>query len=309
MDPHFNGLIPELRRYSRALVRELNLISGVFQDTGYTYSQCHTLFELQQHKVLGAGELAGILRLDKSTASRLLKGLREQGLVKSETNGMDQRQKLFSLTAAGQEAVRCNNRLADEQAAGALALLEEAERQDVLRGMQMYAKALRRSRLQKEYRLRPILAADNAKVARIIRQVMTEYGAAGEGYSIMDPEVDNMYEAYNNSRSAFFVIEGQGEVLGCGGIGPLAGGDGQACELKKMYFLPELRGLGLGKRLARHCLDTARELGYRLCYLETVERMWQANKLYQRLGFKKLESALGNTGHSACETYYALELA
>lgn len=308
MDTQLDGLIPELRLHTRALVRELDVIKGVFQDTGYTYSQCHALFELQQHKMLSAGELADFLQLDKSTTSRLLKGLREKGLVKSQANAQDYRQKFFTLTPSGQEATRCNNRLADEQVAAALSLLEEPERQAILLGLQSYAKALRQSRLQKQYKLRPIQAGDNGKVARIVRQVMTEYGATGEGYSIMDPEVDQMYEAYNNSRSAFFVIERQGEILGCGGIGPLTGGGGQTCELKKMYFLPELRGLGFGKRLARLCLDKARELGYRRCYLETVERMWQANHLYRRLGFQRLESALGCTGHSACEAFYALEL-
>ncbi|MCB0567274.1 MAG: GNAT family N-acetyltransferase [Phaeodactylibacter sp.] len=161
---------------------------------------------------------------------------------------------------------------------------------------------------QREYVLRPIQPGDNESVARIIRQVMAEFGAVGEGYSIMDPEVDAMYEAYNNRRSNFFVVERKGEILGCGGIGPLAEGDKDTCELKKMYFLPELRGLGWGKRLANHCLDNARQLGYRRCYLETVGRMHRANQLYLHLGFQQLDKALGHTGHSSCETYYALEL-
>ena len=161
---------------------------------------------------------------------------------------------------------------------------------------------------QREYVLRSIQPGDNGPVARIIRQVMAEFGAVGEGYSIMDPEVDAMYEAYNNPRSGFFVVERQDEILGCGGVGPLAEGDKDTCELKKMYFLPELRGLGWGKRLASHCLEHARQLGYRQCYLETVDRMWQANRLYRQLGFERLENPLGCTGHSACEAYYALSL-
>ncbi|MCB9293557.1 MAG: MarR family transcriptional regulator [Lewinellaceae bacterium] len=300
--------ISQLRQSSRTLVRELDLLKGVFQDTGYTYSQCHALFELDRHGMMAAGELAEALRLDKSTTSRLLKSLVEKGLVKSEINGMDQRQKFFTLTPAGQEATRCNNALAEAQVEQALQLLDETEREAALQGLSLYAKALYQSRLQHDYTLRPVQPGDNKKVARIIRQVMTEFGTVGEGYSIMDPEVDGMYEAYRNPRSAFFVIERQGEVLGCGGIGPLAGGDEQTCELKKMYFLPELRGMGWGKRLALHCLGKARELGYRLCYLETVERMWQANKLYQRLGFKRLDAPLGSTGHSGCEAFYALPL-
>ena len=34
-------------------------------------------------------------------------------------------------------------------------------------------------------------------MARIIRDVMTEFGAVGDGYSIMDSEVNSMFEAYS----------------------------------------------------------------------------------------------------------------
>ena len=80
------------------------------------------------------------------------------------------------------------------------------------------------------FALRPIQSADNHQVANIIRTVMTEFGCVGEGYSILDPEVENMFEAYSHPRAAFFVIahNGSGEVLGCGGIGPLVGDDGFA---------------------------------------------------------------------------------
>jgi putative acetyltransferase len=44
--------------------------------------------------------------------------------------------------------------------------------------------------------LRTIRPGDNPQVAGIIRSVMTEFGAVGPGFSIMDPEVDHMYEAY-----------------------------------------------------------------------------------------------------------------
>ena len=96
--------------------------------------------------------------------------------------------------------------------------------------------------------------------------------------------------------------------MGGGGIAPLEGGKPEVCELKKMYFLPDLRGLGLGKKLLLQCLDAARQLNYQQCYLETVERMHTANLLYQKMGFKKLESAMGCTGHSGCDAWYVLDL-
>lgn len=133
---------------------------------------------------------------------------------------------------------------------------------------------------------------------------MTSFDCTGDGFSIMDPEVDDMHGAYDNANSAFYVVEEDGAVMGVGGIGPLIGGDADTCELKKMYFLPELRGKGQGKALMEVCLKAAKELGYQKCYLETVKRMIAANGLYQKYGFKPLDSPRGGTGHNGCDSFY-----
>lgn len=153
--------------------------------------------------------------------------------------------------------------------------------------------------------LRRIEARDNTAVAHIIRTVMTEFGAVGEGYSIMDPEVDNMFEAYQDARAAYYVICNGDSVLGCGGIAPLRGGDDYTCELKKMYFLPAARGTGMGSQLMNLLIDDARLLGFHTIYLETLARMEAANVLYQKAGFTALTGPMGNTGHTSCGMFYA----
>jgi putative acetyltransferase len=156
--------------------------------------------------------------------------------------------------------------------------------------------------------LRPIRAADDAAVAAIIRIVMTEFDAVGAGYAINDAEVDAMTAAYSIAGAAYFVVEYDGRVVGGGGVAPLTGGDPGVCELRKMYILEEIRGMRMGERLLRHCLETARNLGYRVCYLETLLAMDVAQRLYQKLGFQRLPGALGATGHTGCNRFYALDL-
>lgn len=156
--------------------------------------------------------------------------------------------------------------------------------------------------------IRTMRAADNARVAHIIQTVMTEFGAVGCGYSIEDAEVQSMYEAYPAPGSAFFVVEHDDRILGCGGMGPLAGGEADVCELRKMYFLPELRGTGMGSKLMDVILEAARASRYRRCYLETLERMEQARSLYARCGFQVIDEPLGQTGHGSCNHWMLLEL-
>lgn len=164
------------------------------------------------------------------------------------------------------------------------------------------------SRVSDTTTIRVIRREDDASVAAIIRNVMPEFGAKGPGFAINDPEVDAMSSAYADARSVYFVIEIDGRVMGGGGIAPLVGGDADTCELRKMYFLPELRGRGIGRTLLARCLDAARERRFKRVYLETLTGMDAAKKLYESVGFKARSCALGSTGHFSCDKYYEMAL-
>lgn len=155
------------------------------------------------------------------------------------------------------------------------------------------------------YRLRPIQAQDNAKIAAVIRQVSQEFGLAAEsGFAVADPILDNLYSVYQPSNAQYWVIENeQAEILGGGGASPLQG-DPSILEIQKMYFLPEIRGLGFAKRILAHAFEFAKINDFQRCYLETTKSLWQAVKLYEKVGFQHLHSPKGNTGHSqACEIW------
>ena len=158
------------------------------------------------------------------------------------------------------------------------------------------------------FHIRRIGRRDDAAIAAIIRRVLHEFGASGPGFAIHDPEVDHIAAAYAGQRCAYFVVERVGAVLGGGGIAPLDGGDADTCELRKMYFLPALRGLGAGRALIAVCLDAARAAGFRRCYLETLTGMDAAQRLYERSGFARVPGPIGATGHFGCNRFYLRDL-
>jgi putative acetyltransferase len=162
--------------------------------------------------------------------------------------------------------------------------------------------------MTQDYFIRPIAPTDNAAMAAIIRTVMPEFGADGPGFAIHDAEVDTMYEAYAQPRSSYFVVERDGVVIGGGGVAPLAGGEADVCELRKMYFLPTARGIGAGTAMMQRCLDAARAHGFRRCYLETLTGMDAAQALYRRSGFAPICAPLGGTGHHGCDRWFLREL-
>jgi len=297
--------VAPLRDSSRRVVRELGFMSDRYQTTGVSHAQCHALLELETRGQLAGGELAATLMIDKSTASRLLHALAERGWARQRVDPADARRKLWHLTEAGRTKVVAVHLQANGQVGEALSLLGEAERSAVVDGMQLYAKALRRRRLQAAFTVRSITHDDAPQVAAIIRAVMPEFGADGPGFALHDPEVDHMDRAYGVPGARYYVIERGGRVLGGGGVAALEGAGAGTCELRKMYFLPEVRGLGLGARMLSTCLEAARELGYERCYLETLESMRAAQRLYRAFGFKQLDGPEGATGHFGCDAWYA----
>ena len=156
--------------------------------------------------------------------------------------------------------------------------------------------------------IRKIEQKDNAAVAEIVRTVMLELGAPKVGTAYADPNLDTMFETYQNPNAVYFVIENEGRIIGGAGIQQLDNGDETICELQKMYFLPETRGLGLGKKLINICLEQAVTFGYKSCYIETMTYMIAAQKLYKSVGFENLDAPLGNTGHSSCPVWMLKKL-
>lgn len=160
------------------------------------------------------------------------------------------------------------------------------------------------------YRIRTIQSQDNASLAQIIRKVSQEFGLAPEsGFAVADPILDDLYRVYNQPNAQYWVIENEhGEIFGGGGLSPLHG-DSSFLEIQKMYFLKEVRGLGLAKNILNLAFDFAQSHGFQTLYLETTKDLWQAVKLYEKLGFVHLDAPKGNTGHShACEIWMSKTL-
>lgn len=158
------------------------------------------------------------------------------------------------------------------------------------------------------FELRPIEEADNESIKAIVLSTLEEHGAIGEGFASSDPELDDMFSAYQKRGYFYWVVTLDKKVVGGAGIGPLANASKGWCELQKMYFLAEARGKGFGTKLMDLCLKAARNMNYKYCYLETLYNMEDAQSLYRKVGFKSVGKRRGGTGHSGCPVFMELEL-
>ena len=156
--------------------------------------------------------------------------------------------------------------------------------------------------------IRSINESDNESLSRILREVLLEMEIPKKGSAYEDPELDKMFEAYQNPRSIYYVIEHENKILGGAGISRLKQSISDICELQKMYFHKSIRGKGLGDKMIDKCLTFAIKSNFAKCYIETMPNMISAQKLYLKKGFKYIDKPMGNTGHTACPVWMLKDL-
>ena len=130
--------------------------------------------------------------------------------------------------------------------------------------------------------IRPATNDDIGSVNQVVFGVLTEFGLPPDPLC-KDADLADIEQNYFCSGGVFEVIEGpKGDLLGTCGLFRL---DDETCELRKMYFVPEIRGRGLGRLMLERAVGHARRLGYRSIVLETTTVLEQAIRLYTRFGF------------------------
>ena len=135
-----------------------------------------------------------------------------------------------------------------------------------------------------------------------------EYGAIGEGFGPSDSEVEAMSQHYKNENSSRYLVASiDSHLVGGGGISSFNKSN-DICELRKLFLLPESRGLGIGRKITEECLNYAKSKGYKKCYLDTLTSMKSAISLYEKLGFQHLKSALKGTIHNGCDVWMIKKL-
>lgn len=301
--------IERLREVSRQLARELGIVGDRHPAVPCTVTEGHVLIELDAAERLTVSELADRLALDKSTTSRAVSTLAARRRVSQTVDTEDRRRKPFRLTKTGQRLVDRIHEHADERVCEALRLLAPDDAKAILDASRRFARALNNARAMRNVVIREVEPHDNAQLMTLLSETRTEHRQiiGDEALALEDIERD-MHALYAGSGRSYRVIVDGERVLGGAGFSRLDGGDRDVCELQRMYFVPEIRGRGLGYRLLALCLADAAAAGYRACYAETMADMNRANRLYEKAGFERLAEPLGATGHTFTDAWFWKDL-
>lgn len=102
---------------------------------------------------------------------------------------------------------------------------------------------------------------------------------------IRDGEDHAFYSQFNKLDQIKYVVLAydDGEPIGCGAIKEY---EPSVMEIKRMFVLPEFRGIGVASKVLQELENWARELGFEKCILETGVKQPEAIGLYKKNGYQ-----------------------
>lgn len=291
--------IDEVRATSRQLVRELGFMGGAFAGTDLPPSAVHALIEIDAGDGISARDLGGLLRLEKSSVSRMLRKLVVSGDVLEAPGAQDARTKRLVLSVAGRKRVAAIHAFARAQVSGALGQLTPEHQRTVLDGLRLYAHALAAKpdtpgaapRTEIVFGYRPGL------VARVTEMHAVHYAReAGFGRRFetvvagglaafcdrLDAPVNGIWAALQDKRIIGSVAV-DGEDLGPG-----------LAHLRWFIVDDTMRGTGLGRRLLAAALAFSDAQHFAEMHLWTFAGLDAARHLYEANGFMLAEERLGS---------------
>jgi putative acetyltransferase len=141
-----------------------------------------------------------------------------------------------------------------------------------------------------------IIKQEQAAEARLViysvaHDLFHEYDSLEEsisGYSRDWPlhDLDDLQKNYFDNGGTFLVLSDEGKIVGTGALNKLEEG---VAELRRLWFLREYQGKGLGYQMVLQLLAFARQNGYSRVRLETnPEFQTRAYELYKRMGFYEI---------------------
>ncbi len=140
------------------------------------------------------------------------------------------------------------------------------------------------------YRLVEALTAAQFDAARsLIEEYAAQIGASmGVDLSFQNfsAELNRLPDMYGPPSGCLLLAGRDDEWVGCCALRRFSD---NACEMKRLYVKPTVRGAHLGRHLAERLVAKARALGYRRMVLDTLGGMAAAQTLYRSLGFRETE--------------------
>ncbi len=135
--------------------------------------------------------------------------------------------------------------------------------------------------------------------ASLVEAMRDEMAVLYDGLAIDAPDMPKAGPDELGPPAGIFLVgyDDRGAAVCCGGVKGL--GD-RACEIKRMYVVPEARRMGRAGELLRALEDAARALGYEIARLDTGPRQPHAQRFYRSAGY----AAIANFNRNPMASFF-----
>jgi DNA-binding MarR family transcriptional regulator/GNAT superfamily N-acetyltransferase len=279
-----------VRRFNRFYTRRMGLLNAGLLRSAYSLAEVRVLYEIAYQPRPTAKGIAGVLHLDPGYLSRLLRGLKQRGLISARAESQDRRERRLSLTARGRKAFGALDSRATEEVAGMLQGLTRSDQKQLLGSIDTIESLLDDSRVEAP----PVLGLRGPGpgdlgwvVQRHGELYAEEYGWNTDFERLVAGIVGEFASATADSGNRCWIATVDGERAGCIFLVPVSA---ELAKLRLLLVEPWARGLGLGTQLVNECIAAAREGGYRALTLWTNDVLDAARRLYERAGFRLVKT-------------------
>src|SRR5690242_11168215 len=281
-----------VRRFNRFYTRRLGLLDEGHLRSPFSLAEVRVLYELAHHGRATAGAVAADLSLDAGYLSRMLRSLRQRGLITARRAPADARQRELALTARGRRVFTTLDGRATDDVAAMLAGLSITERDRLLDALDTVEALLggqsSAAREAPRMALHPPRSGDLGWVVQRHGELYAEeYGWNEEFERLVARIVGEFAAGDAEPRRRCWIATLDGRRAGSVFLMP---GDPGVGRLRLLLVEPWARGHGLGARLVRACVEGARRAGCHTLTLWTNDVLIAARRLYERAGFRLVES-------------------
>ncbi len=270
--------VRRLRSFNRTVTQHIGALSDRFLNRERSLGEARFLYEVGPDGA-DVRELRARLDLDSGYASRLLRSLEGQGLVKTQPSANDARVVRVELTRKGHREVMELDRRSNEFAESVLASLSSRQRERLISAMSEVERLIRASAIR--LAVEPPDSIDARACLKAYFQELNERFDAGcEPTQTLSASPQEM----SPPSGVFVIARLAGRPIGCGGL-KVKGTDG---DVKRMWVRPDARGLGVGRRILETLETHAREFGVGTIRLETNRNLNEAQALYRAAGYQEV---------------------
>jgi DNA-binding MarR family transcriptional regulator len=272
--------VERVRSFNRIVTERVGALSDRFLGRDRPLGEARLLWELGS---AGAEvrELRARLGLDSGYLSRLLRSLEEQGLVTVDASEADGRVRRANLTAAGEAERSVLDERAHEFAVSLLAPLQ-AEQQAALAAAMADVERLLTASMVTVTVEEPASPAARWCFDRYFEELDRRFEAGFDPARSISADLDEL----TPPAGLLLLARLRERPVGCVA---LKLHDEAPGELKRMWLAPDVRGLGLGRRLLREAELHASQAGAAALRLETNRALSEAIHLYRTSGYVEVD--------------------